>query len=154
MLQARPHAVHFKRILGFGEGQEVTHQELLDWWEELRKNFCTHELELAEALTGLLDRQYVDYADGKYFLNPDFPRKQPPAVKARLYGKRLDGRRNYAKQSANDLDFPIRLFHRFRKVSLDPAISETERAAAHHHMMDVWSVLPWGLASNILDWKE
>ena len=140
------------------ERGEVTYRELLGCWEEIRENFCTHELELEEALTGLFDRQYLDYRQGPeggtYFLNPDLPRKQPSAVRKRLYGRRMDGRRNYKKQAENDLDYCIRLFHRFRKVSLDPTISETERSVARNHMMNVWSVLPWGLASNILDWKE
>jgi hypothetical protein len=59
------------------ERREVTHQALLDWWEELRKDFVTHELEVDEALTGLFDREYLDYRQGPnggtYFLNPTLP---------------------------------------------------------------------------------
>jgi hypothetical protein len=50
---------------------------------------------------------------------------------------------------------PIRLFHHFRKQSIDPSKSEIEREVARNAMMDCLSVIPWGLGlENILDMKD
>jgi hypothetical protein len=59
-----------------------------------------------------------------------------------------------SKQSKDVPNNPAYLFHYFRKLSIDPTKSETERNRARNDMMDVWSVLPWGLAANILDMKD
>jgi hypothetical protein len=48
---------------------------------------------------------------------------------------------------------PTKLFQHFRKVSVDPDISEIERAVARNAMMDCWSRVPWGLAGDVLDMK-
>jgi len=53
-----------------------------------------------------------------------------------------------------DPNGPAQLFRYYRKLSLDPSKSETERAYARHHMMDCWSVIPWGIAANVLDMKD
>jgi hypothetical protein len=58
------------------------------------------------------------------------------------------------KPAADEADNPIHLFHYYRKLSLDQSKSEAARSYARHHMMDVWSVLPWGLAADILDMKS
>jgi hypothetical protein len=47
---------------------------------------------------------------------------------------------------------PAHLFRYYRKLSLDPSKSETERFYARQHMMDCWNAIP-GLTSN-LDIKD
>jgi len=60
-------------------------------------------------------------------------------------------KRRKSEQLRNDPDNPARLFHHFRKQSLDPTKSEIERAVARNAMMDCWNRVPWGFAANILD---
>jgi hypothetical protein len=69
-------------VCGFiSKRKEVTFQEL-------HQEFGTYELDAA--LEGLFDREILDYraADGAYFLSPNPPKRQPPAVRERLNSSR------------------------------------------------------------------
>jgi hypothetical protein len=56
-------------------------------FQELHQKFGAYELDAA--LEGLFDREILDYrADGTYFLSPNPPKRQPPAVRQRLLGSR------------------------------------------------------------------
>jgi hypothetical protein len=62
--------------------------------------------------------------------------------------------RKHKQEQQDDPNDPARLFHFYRKQSIDPSKSEIERAVARNAMMDCWNRVPWGLAANILDMKD
>jgi hypothetical protein len=129
------------RVMSFiSERGSVTLQELI---QQFGKPY------LDAALEGLFDRCQIDFSNnGGYFVSPEdqWRRSTPSGFR---YGSRRSRKPAYSPLAA-----AVRLFHHFRKQSIDPSKSEAERSVARNAMMDVYSVLPWGLASDILDWKE